>query len=133
MTNFKFWAADTAVRALKTFAQALVALFGANAVDLLKTDWTVDLSVAAGAALVSLLQNVSSLPMPKEPAVTASDVKVAIADAAHKDAQAVMAGSLYDKGGTLPSGVNTVTNNTGAPEPVGPAPVVPSPVVPPAV
>jgi hypothetical protein len=49
---------------VKTFAQSLVALFGANAVDVMHTDWKVDLSVAAGAAVVSVLQNVQTLPVP---------------------------------------------------------------------
>jgi hypothetical protein len=60
----KLWAFDTGVRAVKTFAQSLVALFGANAVDVMHTDWKVDLSVAAGAAVVSVLQNVQTLPTP---------------------------------------------------------------------
>jgi hypothetical protein len=62
--TLKLWAFDTGVRATKTFAQSLVALFGANAVDVMHTDWKVDLSVAAGAAVVSVLQNVQTLPTP---------------------------------------------------------------------
>jgi hypothetical protein len=62
--TLKLWAFDTGVRAVKTFAQSLVALFGANAVDVMHTDWKVDLSVAAGAAAVSVLQNVQTLPVP---------------------------------------------------------------------
>ena len=58
------WAFDTGIRAVKTFAQSLVALFGANAVDVMHTNWKVDLSVAAGAALVSILQNVQTIPAP---------------------------------------------------------------------
>lgn len=67
--DVKFWATDAGIRAVKTFSQSLVALFGANAFDVLHVDWKVDLSVALGAAVVSVLQNVQSIPLPKRVAV----------------------------------------------------------------
>lgn len=73
--SLKTWAVDTAVRAIKTFAQALVSLFGFQAFNVLKgVDWRTDLGIAAGAALVSVLHNVQSLSVPNDatlPAVPA--------------------------------------------------------------
>lgn len=54
-----FWK-DAAERAVKTFAQTLVALLGAGAVDIIHIDWGARLSVAAGAALVSVLTSIAS-------------------------------------------------------------------------
>lgn len=54
-----FWK-DAIERAIKTFAQTLVTLLGAGAVDLLSVDWVSGLSVAGGAALVSVLTSVGS-------------------------------------------------------------------------
>lgn len=51
---------DTIERAVKTFAQTMVALLGAGAVDILTIDWGQRLSVAAGAALVSILTSIAS-------------------------------------------------------------------------
>ena len=47
-------------RAVKTFCQALVALLGAGAVDLLSVPWPAALATAAGAALVSVLTSIAS-------------------------------------------------------------------------
>jgi hypothetical protein len=71
MTAVKEWGADVAVRAVKTFAQALGGMLGAGAFDVLRVDWRADLAVAAGAALVCVLQNVQTFPAPK--AVGGSD------------------------------------------------------------
>lgn len=59
MWQLSFWK-DATERALKTFAQTLVTLLGAGAVDLLAVDWVSGLSVAGGAAVVSLLTSVGS-------------------------------------------------------------------------
>lgn len=54
---------DTAERAIKTFAQALIAYFGAGALDVLSADWGEALSVGAGAAVLSLLTSLGSLKL----------------------------------------------------------------------
>lgn len=59
MWTKQFWV-DSAERAIRTFAQALIAVLGAGAVNILTTDWTQALSVAAGAALLSLLMSIAS-------------------------------------------------------------------------
>ena len=65
MTTIKTWAYDVGVRALKTFAQTLAGMLGANSVDILHVDWRADLAVAAGAAVACILQNVQSFPAAK--------------------------------------------------------------------
>lgn len=47
-------------RAVKTFCQALVALLGAGAVDLLSVPWLAAITTAGGAALVSVLTSIAS-------------------------------------------------------------------------
>lgn len=47
-------------RALKTFAQALVAVFAAGAVTVLDVDWTQALAVSGTAAVVSVLTSIVS-------------------------------------------------------------------------
>jgi hypothetical protein len=59
MWTKQFWV-DSAERAIRTFAQALVAILGAGAVNILTIDWIQALSVAAGAALLSVLTSVAS-------------------------------------------------------------------------
>ena len=47
-------------RALKTFAQALVAVFAAGAVTVLDVDWTQALAVSGTAAVISVLTSIVS-------------------------------------------------------------------------
>lgn len=54
---------ETAERAIKTAAQTALALFGAGAVNVLDVDWQNIAAVSAGAALVSVLTSVASLPV----------------------------------------------------------------------
>ena len=54
MFTKKFWL-DAVERAVRTVAQAEVALLGANGADLIHTNWGGNLSVAAGAGVLSLL------------------------------------------------------------------------------
>ena len=56
-----FWS-GAAERAVKTAAQTLLALLGAGALDVLHVPWTGGLSVAAGAAVLSLLTSIVSAP-----------------------------------------------------------------------
>jgi hypothetical protein len=60
MFTLAFWHL-TLVRAVKTFAQALAALLGANAVDLVHANWFVTLSTAGLAGLMSVLTSVSTI------------------------------------------------------------------------
>lgn len=58
-TDRAFWLA-AAERAVKTFAQALLALIGTDLVAVTALDWPQMLAVAATAALASLLTSVAS-------------------------------------------------------------------------
>jgi hypothetical protein len=51
---------DAAERAAKTFAQTLLAYFGADVLDVLSADWGNALSIGAGAVVLSLLTSVVS-------------------------------------------------------------------------
>lgn len=52
---------DAIERAVKTFAQTLLAFFGADALDVLNANWGNALSVAAGAVVLSFLTSLLSL------------------------------------------------------------------------
>jgi len=54
---------DAAERAVKTSAQTLLGFFGAGLLDVVNADWEGGLSVAAGAAVLSLLTSIVSLPI----------------------------------------------------------------------
>lgn len=58
----KEWIAASVVRALKTFAQSLISMLGADQIGLLEANWTQALSVAAMACVLSLLTSVYGLP-----------------------------------------------------------------------
>ena len=59
MFGSQFWKA-TAERAVKTFAQTLMALLGAGQAGLMDADWAVALSTAGMATLLSVLSSVGS-------------------------------------------------------------------------
>ena len=54
-----FWKA-TAERAVKSFAQSLLAILSAGSMGLLKVDWVTSLSTAGMATVLSLLSSVAS-------------------------------------------------------------------------
>lgn len=54
------FALDVAERALRTFAQCLLALWGTTSLDLLTASWGPALSAAGGAALLSVLTSMLS-------------------------------------------------------------------------
>ena len=58
----KEWIKAAGIRALKTFAQTAVGMVGGEMVGLLDVDWLGVLSVAATAAVLSLLTSVAGLP-----------------------------------------------------------------------
>lgn len=59
--NKNFWKA-AAVRAIKTFAQAMVAQIGAGSVGIVTFDWVGALSVSAMAAVLSIFTSLAGLP-----------------------------------------------------------------------
>lgn len=59
--NFKAWAGDAALRAIKTGAQTAVGLLGANTAGLTTVGWVHVLEVAGLAAGVSILQNLATV------------------------------------------------------------------------
>jgi hypothetical protein len=73
MSNFKAWAKDVALRAVKTAAQAAVALVTANTAGLTHLDFAVVADVAAMAAFVCVLQNLSNLKIPDPAAAPVTD------------------------------------------------------------
>jgi len=78
MTAITAWAQDVAVRAIKTFAQALAGMLGVGAINVLHVDWRVDLAVAGGAALACVLQNVSSFPTPRTDPLTPAEIAASL-------------------------------------------------------
>lgn len=65
LVSVSFWKL-AAERAVKTFAQTAVALIGAEAFDIIAFDWAALGSVAAGAAVVSVLTSVASARIGEE-------------------------------------------------------------------
>ena len=59
--NKNFWKAAL-IRAIKTFAQAMVAQIGAGSVGIVQFDWTGALSVSAMAAVLSVFTSLAGLP-----------------------------------------------------------------------
>ena len=68
-----FWI-DAAERAIKTFAQTLLAYFGADTFDVLQADWPNALSIALGAVVLSLLMSLASLRLGSSGTASATDV-----------------------------------------------------------
>lgn len=58
----KEWFKAAGIRAIRTFAQTAVGIIGGEMVGLLDVDWIGVLSVAATAAILSLLTSVAGLP-----------------------------------------------------------------------
>ncbi|MGH3812106.1 MAG: holin [Pseudonocardiaceae bacterium] len=62
MFTYRFWQL-TSERAVKTFAQSLVAILSATGVGLLTAPWSTALSTAGMAALLSVLTSMASAPV----------------------------------------------------------------------
>lgn len=75
MFTKEFWKA-AAERAIKTFAQTLVVLLGADAVDVLTLDWIHLGSLSLGAALVSVLTSIGSAAVSKQPGPSLTDAEI---------------------------------------------------------
>lgn len=61
MSNFKEWIKAAGIRALRTFAQALVASIGC-AVVISEVDWLYCLSASVLSAILSILMSIAGLP-----------------------------------------------------------------------
>ena len=61
MKNFKQWAKAAAIRAIKTTAQAAIAMIGTTAI-ISEVNWLVVLSASALAGILSLLTSIAGLP-----------------------------------------------------------------------
>ncbi|MGH3980830.1 MAG: holin [Pseudonocardiaceae bacterium] len=62
MFTYQFWRLAFE-RAVKTFAQTLLAIFGAGGIGLLDAPWTTALSAAGMAAVLSVLTSMTSAPV----------------------------------------------------------------------
>ena len=58
----KEWIKAALVRAIKTFAQAMVAQIGAGSIGIVQFDWMPALSVSAMAAVLSVFTSIAGLP-----------------------------------------------------------------------
>ena len=56
------WLKAAGVRAVKTFAQALIAVIGTGVIGIMEVNWPYALSVAVMAAILSLLTSLAGLP-----------------------------------------------------------------------
>lgn len=72
MFDQRFWIA-TAERAIKTFAQALIALIGTQMVNIVSLDWPQMLGASATAALVSVLTSIVSANFGPNPGPSLAD------------------------------------------------------------
>lgn len=64
ITSTEFWA-EVAERALKTIAQAFLAMAGAQAFDALHADWKALVGVSVGAGLISVATSIVSAEIGK--------------------------------------------------------------------
>lgn len=62
MFKYRFWQL-AGERAVKTFAQSLVAILSATSIGLLTAPWTMALSTAGMAAVLSVLTSMASAPV----------------------------------------------------------------------
>ena len=60
--NWKQWTQAAGIRAIKTFAQATIAILGMSGVGVLDVDWKAALSAGALAAVLSVLTSLTGLP-----------------------------------------------------------------------
>lgn len=74
MLTYRFWQLAFE-RAVKTFAQSLLAVLGVSGIGLLTAPWTTALSTAGMAAILSVLMSVASEPLGEHntPSVLPSD------------------------------------------------------------
>ena len=61
-TYWIMWLKAAGIRAVRTFAQALIAVIGTGIVGIMEVNWPYALSVAVMAAILSLLTSLAGLP-----------------------------------------------------------------------
>ena len=62
MKNFSAWAKAAAIRAVRTFAESVLAYIGTGAIVLKDVNWVAALSAGAFGAVVSILLALTGLP-----------------------------------------------------------------------
>lgn len=62
MSVAKKWVKAAGIRAIRTFAQTMLAMIGGNTVGVMEVDWGGIMSVAMTAAIMSLLTSLAGLP-----------------------------------------------------------------------
>ena len=62
MTNWKKWAAAALIRAVRTFAEAMIAYIGTGAVVLGDVNWLAALSAGAFGFVIAILLALTGLP-----------------------------------------------------------------------
>jgi len=72
MFDSRFWI-SSAERAIKTFAQALLALIGTDMVGITSLDWPQLLAASATATLLSVLSSIASANFGKNPGPSLAD------------------------------------------------------------
>lgn len=72
MFDSRFWIAASE-RAIKTFAQTLVALIGTGAVGVMDIDWLQMLGISATATILSILSSVASANFGANPGPSLAD------------------------------------------------------------
>lgn len=75
MFDKRFWIA-AAERAIKTFAQTLVALIGTGAVGIMDLDWPQMISIAATATVLSVLTSIASANFGSNPGPSLADESI---------------------------------------------------------
>ena len=73
MTNWKEWLKAALVRAVRTFAEAILAYIGANAVTLGDVNWLTALSAGAFGFIVAILFALAGLPEVKTEEIPAQN------------------------------------------------------------
>lgn len=61
-TMTQVWLKAALIRAIKTFAQAMVAQIGAGSIGIVEFNWVPALSVSAMAAVLSMFTSIAGLP-----------------------------------------------------------------------
>lgn len=60
--KIKRWIMAAGIRAIKTFCQGMIALIGADYINIIDIDWPYILGTSATMALLSLLTSIAGLP-----------------------------------------------------------------------